>query len=373
MFEPSNATIPSPKDVDVILAQIFATPEFQRSERMRTFLSYVVTETLAGQGESIRAKTIAQDIYDRDPSNEDYNENIVRVDARRLRRHLELFYSAASGDSRLRISIPVGSYMPIFEQTYIPDGASPPSVLVEKTKKRSNMFVAGAVACICLIAFGVFYFQQPTTDAPVEQASTAERLAIFDKSGALLQADNLCLQGRGLLFPIAEPEQQAIASDLFRRAVALAPEYACGYAGAAHSITTQALMAPDEAKRLALLAEAKDTATRAQALDPTDGWAVSGLAWAVYGARDLDRAVELSKRSEELSPVDGNVLDFHALISLLVRDYEEAQRAADPQRERNTIGLAHAHRNIFGVASFHAGSMMMRSMRGSVQLNSVSR
>ena len=64
------------------LARILASPAFAKSERLRDFLTYIVEESLAGRGELIVGKTIAEDVYGRTP--EDGSDNIVRVDARRL-------------------------------------------------------------------------------------------------------------------------------------------------------------------------------------------------------------------------------------------------------------------------------------------------
>lgn len=208
-----------------------------------------------------------------------------------------------------------------------------------------------------LLVLGIYVMQSPSQiPLSTNAKSEARRIALINRSGASLQAENLCRQGRNLLFPIADLAQQNLATGLFYRAVELDPDYACGYAGAAHSLATQAILASNEAARTPLLSDAREMATKAQAISPKDGWVVSGLAWVALAGDDPETAFELSTLSEELSPTDGNVLDFHGVISIFVGEYEEARRATDPARERDTAGLQHAQHNIFGVASYHAGA-----------------
>ena len=95
------------------LARILASPAFAKSERLRDFLTYIVEESLAGRGELIVGKTIAEDVYGRAP--EDGSDNIVRVDARRLRRHLSDYYASQGSNDPLRIHVDSGGYSPRFE------------------------------------------------------------------------------------------------------------------------------------------------------------------------------------------------------------------------------------------------------------------
>lgn len=323
---------------------------------MRDFLSYVVGEVVAGRGDAIRAKTIAQDVYGRDPAREDYSENIVRVDARRLRRLLDDYYNGDGQGAALRIEIAPGGYIPSFSAFDEAAGSNQTAKASVTWRSRTLVAIVGGFGAVAVVAFIVLWHLH--SDAPVPSAaiSEAERHALFEQSGAVLQAENLCTQGRGMLFPIADTRQQAVATDLFKRAIELAPELACGYAGAAHSLSTQALLAPAGDERDAFLSEAVQYAERGQSLAPKDGWVVSGLAWASMVDGKVERAGRLSSLSEELSPTDGNVLDFYGVISIQLGHYEKAIAATDPSRERDTFGLGHAHRNIYGVANFHSGN-----------------
>lgn len=348
---------PSEEEVRQAAAVVIASEGFSRSPRLRAFFSYVLEETIAGRGQAIRAKTIAQDVYGRDPSHKAYSENVVRVDARRLRRLLDDYYAHDGAGAALRITIPVGRYAPLFTSLERPGRSAEAPASMRRAARLSAPTIGAVLAGLAAIVGFALYLPNhaASLSASGGTISEAERLALFDRSGASLQAENLCRQGRNLLFPIADMSQQTSATDLFRRAIDLDPGYGCGYAGAAHSLTTQAMLISDDALKKTLLSEAQEMAIRAQAIDPTDGWAVSGLAWVALAQRDLDRAYELSSRSAEISPADGNVLDFHGVISILTGRYEAARRATDPARHRDTMGLEHARSNIYGVASYHAG------------------
>src|SRR5215831_10141391 len=73
------------------VSRILSSPEFQRSERLRRFLAYVVEETLAGRGDKLKEYAIALAVFDR-PSYDPDVDSIVRVEARKLRFRLDLYY-----------------------------------------------------------------------------------------------------------------------------------------------------------------------------------------------------------------------------------------------------------------------------------------
>ena len=61
------------------VSKILSSPGFQRSERLRRFLAYVVEETLAGRGDKLKEYTIAPAVLDR-PSHDPDVDSIIRVE-----------------------------------------------------------------------------------------------------------------------------------------------------------------------------------------------------------------------------------------------------------------------------------------------------
>ena len=108
------------------LLLLLAHKAFDASKRNRRFLTYVVDEALAGRGDRIKAYNIALAAFDRASDFDPLTDPIVRIEAGRLRRSLELYYLTAGRADRIRIDVPKGSYVPTF--TYSKDLDSPPQL-----------------------------------------------------------------------------------------------------------------------------------------------------------------------------------------------------------------------------------------------------
>lgn len=102
-------------DIAAQLDRIFSSSDFNTSERNRRFLSYIVTETLAGRGDRIKAYTIAVSAFDRDEHFDPNADPVIRIEASRLRRALERYYLTAGRSDPILITIPKGHYVPMFE------------------------------------------------------------------------------------------------------------------------------------------------------------------------------------------------------------------------------------------------------------------
>ncbi|MBX5137964.1 hypothetical protein HJB79_03965 [Rhizobium lentis] len=111
----AGSDISSPEEVQQQLERILSSPEFRLPERAGRFLEFVVTETLAGHRDYLKAFTIAQAVFGRDASFDAQQDPCVRIEAGRLRRELEHYYLTAGASDRVIITIPRGGYAPIFE------------------------------------------------------------------------------------------------------------------------------------------------------------------------------------------------------------------------------------------------------------------
>ncbi|MGR3662925.1 MAG: hypothetical protein ACU0CA_17350, partial [Paracoccaceae bacterium] len=74
--------------------------------------------------ELIRGKTIAMDVYGRHPTSSGKSENVVRVDAHRLRRSLKEYYTAEGKDDPVQIWVDSGGY-PDPESRWLRAGLKP--------------------------------------------------------------------------------------------------------------------------------------------------------------------------------------------------------------------------------------------------------
>lgn len=335
----------------VALKSVLASEYFVRSDRLSGFLSYIVKESIAGRGTTIRAKTIAMDVYQRDPAISGQSENVVRVDARRLRRSLEEYYTNEGRDDAARIWVDAGAYVPRLEVR---------RDVTEKSRTNrpgKNLAVAAGFVVVTLV--GATVILQGASKRPTSQQGeqiVLERQALREKSVATLQAANFAEQARGFLFPLLEPERQSIANDMFQQVIRLDPDYFGGYAGAAQALTTMSKLLPPGPERDAALAQALRQSQIAVVKNPTHAWTQSAVAWVAFGNGEFEHAFELSGRSAHLAPEDGYILDFHGIISLLTGHFKEALLVSDPTRPREFAKRRLANRNIFGVANFHLGN-----------------
>ncbi|HWV22030.1 MAG TPA: hypothetical protein VN036_13465 [Devosia sp.] len=114
-------------DRDAVLAaldRLMTWPGMARSPQLTRFLSYIVNRRLDGDSQSIKAYSIAVDVFGRPADFDPQSDPIVRVQARRLRALLDQYYRGPGADERLQIVLPTGRYVPDFIES---DGAARPA------------------------------------------------------------------------------------------------------------------------------------------------------------------------------------------------------------------------------------------------------
>ncbi len=134
----------SPDAVRAQLARILASPQFARSERLATFLRYVVERAAEGKAEELKETVIGMEVFGRAPGYDPKANPIVRVQAARLREKLRDYYSASDLNGELVIEVPKGSYAPRWRPT-----------IAEPTGLRRWRRLALGVAAASLCALGL--------------------------------------------------------------------------------------------------------------------------------------------------------------------------------------------------------------------------
>jgi len=112
---------------------IIASQTFSKAARLSQFLVYVSERALTGRADEINEQHIGEQVFDRRPGYDPGQDNIVRVQASRLRQRLEAYFSEEGAGEELRIVIPKGGYVPQFEAAparQLPANAERP-ILVE--------------------------------------------------------------------------------------------------------------------------------------------------------------------------------------------------------------------------------------------------
>ena len=101
----------TPALIEAELARVALSAPFRRSPRHMRFLRHLVLATLAGDDRQLREMTLGVDVFLRNAQRFDpRHDTIVRVEARRLRQKLALYYADEGLDARLEFRLPVGSY-----------------------------------------------------------------------------------------------------------------------------------------------------------------------------------------------------------------------------------------------------------------------
>ena len=106
------------------MERLVCSPEFTGSERLCDFVRFIVEEALGGRALRIKESLIGAEVYGRRRDYDPKTDAIVRVEAVRLRTKLQQYYEGPGRTEPVRISLPKGSYVPVFSQA-----AEPPSVL----------------------------------------------------------------------------------------------------------------------------------------------------------------------------------------------------------------------------------------------------
>ena len=107
------------------LERVLADPQFQSTERNRKFLRFVAEELFQGHESSVKAYSIAVDVFGRPSSFDPAIDPIVRIEATRLRASLTRYYELHGRDGGVRIDLPRGRYIPTFTRLDLPVDTAP--------------------------------------------------------------------------------------------------------------------------------------------------------------------------------------------------------------------------------------------------------
>jgi hypothetical protein len=147
------------------LDSVLRSPLFARSPTLAHLLSYLCEKLFVGEGDQIKEYSIAVDVFGRGETFDQDLDSIVRVQANRLRKRLAEFYSGPGVSHALRIIIPVGQYVPVFEEAAEPMASGEPERSAAKPQEpvprtlplrfRKSWLVAAPIGLLLLLALGV--------------------------------------------------------------------------------------------------------------------------------------------------------------------------------------------------------------------------
>src|SRR3984885_4405767 len=113
--------VPSASDPRrALVDRIIASSTFAKCERLSSLLAYVCDLTLQGRVKEINEQKIGEAVFGRPRNYDSSIDGIVRTQASRLRQRLDLYFSEEGLDEPIRIVIPRGGYVPVFEPRLTP-------------------------------------------------------------------------------------------------------------------------------------------------------------------------------------------------------------------------------------------------------------
>jgi adenylate cyclase len=114
---PSGAALPPAPTAESIhqqLHRILRSRIFSRSKELCRFLQFAVEQKLRNRSVRLKEYLIGVAVFDRGESFNPGTDPIVRVQARRLRSKLNLYYETDGRADSVQIELPCGGYVPVF-------------------------------------------------------------------------------------------------------------------------------------------------------------------------------------------------------------------------------------------------------------------
>ncbi len=125
-------------ETEAALQRILRSERFRKNVSLRQLLEYLVRRTLKGEGSQIKETTVAMDVFGRPNDFDSRIDNIVRVQAHRLRKLLTSYYEVEGANELIRFSIPRGGYIPHIE-TVTAGSASGEAVAVRVPERQPEI------------------------------------------------------------------------------------------------------------------------------------------------------------------------------------------------------------------------------------------
>ncbi len=171
-----SMAIAGPETVDLKaqraeLETVLQSKYFTRAPTLANLLSYLCERRFAGEANQIKEYSVGVEVFHRGPSFDQDSDSIVRVEANRLRKRLAEYYAGDGASHPLRITIPLGQYVPEFEPVAPaqiqsqPAAAAPPASAWSGTGRHARLLGA-ALALVLLIPAFVWLTLRMQKQAP---------------------------------------------------------------------------------------------------------------------------------------------------------------------------------------------------------------
>ena len=124
--------------IEAHLARVVQSSQFADTTRLKRFLTHIVTEALEGRPEKLKGYALGVDVFGKPEDFDPGADTIVRVQASKLRARLQAYYTQDGSREPVRIKLPKGQYVPVFE---FADRVSGPALRARKGDPRASVVV----------------------------------------------------------------------------------------------------------------------------------------------------------------------------------------------------------------------------------------
>jgi TolB-like protein/Flp pilus assembly protein TadD len=129
------------------LDEMVASETFRRTERPARFLRHLVEARLRGESHLLKESVLGTEVFERPASWDPRLDPIVRQEAGRLRKRLAAYYANGGASAVVRIELPVGSYVPVFQRI------SSEPIIPANRQRIWTVAIAAVLSLFALIAW----------------------------------------------------------------------------------------------------------------------------------------------------------------------------------------------------------------------------
>ena len=130
------------------LRRLLAHSLFTNSKRYPVLLAYTVEQTLAGNADELKERTIGVEAFGREPSYDVNLDPVVRTTAAEVRKRLIQYYYNPDHAGELVIELPVGSYIPSFREPVNHQSIQTSAMVPAKDFEASHQETGAAAAAV---------------------------------------------------------------------------------------------------------------------------------------------------------------------------------------------------------------------------------
>ncbi len=177
------------------LASVVESPQFVRAPKLVQLLSYLCERLFSGHAGQIKEYSIGVEVFSRGDTFDQNADSIVRVEVNRLRKRLAEYYVGEGASHSLRITIPVGQYVPEFEpgaagrnkqelRVEPQSGPSPPGAPSQVPRRTSGLrnplvwvSVVAVIGALILIGFYIRSTRRQTQAVPATANAVSTAIA----------------------------------------------------------------------------------------------------------------------------------------------------------------------------------------------------